>query len=102
MKLYALHDRKAKSFSSFHVERSDAAASRSFADAVMRPDSPLGKYAEDFELVSLCDVHDAYGDSFVGFEAVGNLHCVVVVTASQVVSLQSRAGDGQLSLLKEA
>lgn len=100
MKLYALHDKKARSFSSFHVERSDAVASRAFVDAVMQKDSVFGKYPEDFELVSLCDVHDCY-DTFPDFQAVGQMQFVVVITAAQVVVSQARA-DGQLSLLKEA
>lgn len=102
MKLYALHDKKACSFSSFHVERSDAQASRGFADAVRAKDSVFGKYPEDFELVSLCDVHAEY-DDLPTHMAVGVTAFRVVLTALQVVSLDAAAADpGQLSLLKEA
>lgn len=101
MKLYALHDRKAGSFSSFHVERSDAVASRSFAEAVNAEGSVFGKYPEDFELVSVCDVHDVYeaGD-FASHVVVGEVANCVVLTAVAVVAM--RAPSPQLSLLKEA
>lgn len=101
MKLYALHDKKARSFTSFHVERSDAVASRAFAEAVNAQGSVFGKYPEDFELVSVCDVHDAYEDgAFASHECADNVQCVVVLTASAVVAM--RAPDPQLQLLKEA
>lgn len=98
MKLYALHDKKAKSFSSFHVERSDAVASRSFAEAVSAADSLFAKYPEDFELVALCDVHDSY-EVFPDAIPVSEIACVVVITAQQVLAAR---GGQQLSLLKEA
>jgi len=98
MKLYALHDKKAKAFSSFHVERSDAVACRGFADAVNQPNSVFGKYASDFELVSLCDVHDSYSE--FPERIVGDLQFAVVLTAEQVVAL--RPESKQLELLKEA
>lgn len=113
MKLYALHDKKAKSLSNFVVERSDAVATRFFAEAVLQPNSVIGKYPDDFELVALCDVSQDYGDQFhtlfirpldadvdANHELVGS-SLVVVVTARQVVDMQPKA-DGQLSLLKEA
>jgi len=101
MKLYALHDKKARTFTSFHVERSDAVASRAFAEAVNAQGSVFGKYPEDFELVSVCDVHDVYGeDAFAGHECVSDLQNVVILTASAVVAM--RVPDRQLELLKEA
>lgn len=100
MKLYALHDKKAKSLSSFHVEKSDAQASRSFADAVMQPNSPLGKFHEDFELVAVAVVDENQIDAAVDLLDEGHQ---VIITATQVVALQAKAApDGQLSLLKEA
>lgn len=98
MKLYALHDKKAKAFSSFHVEKGDAVASRGFAEAVNSANSVLGKYPDDFELVSLCDVHDAYQ----GWpeRILGDFEFRVVLTAAAVVAMSVQ--DGQLSLLKEA
>lgn len=101
MKLYALHDRKAKAFSSFHVERSDAVASRGFVDAVLQPNSVFGKYPEDFELVSLCDVSQDYED-LASQSMVGEYSFAVVLTAAQVIASQPRPDQGQLSLLKEA
>lgn len=101
MKLYALHDKKAQTFSSFHVERSDAVASRSFADAVMQQGSVFSKYPEDFELVSVCDVHDCYAEgAFETHVTVGIVDHKVILTAEQVLASQPR--DSQLSLLKEA
>lgn len=103
MKLYALHDKKAQSFSSFHVERSDAVASRGFADAVMAKDSVFGKYPTDFELVSVCDVHDCYADSsFETHVTVGMVDHRVVVTAEQVLAMRSVGDPAQLQLIKEA
>lgn len=107
MKLYALHDKKAKSFSSFHVERSDAVASRNFADAVVAKSngvepSVLAKYAEDFELVSLCSVSQDYeGEFSQGMEIVGSLWCAVVITAEQVLAAQPKA-DAQIPMRLEA
>lgn len=103
MKLYALHDKKAKSLSSFHVERSDTVASRGFAEAVTAPNSTFGKYAEDFELVALCDVSQDYEDveSLKWMNFVEPFLMTVVITAKQVLDMQPKA-DGQLSLLKEA
>jgi len=102
MKLYALHDKKACVFSNFHVERSDAVASRAFADAVNQPNSTFAKYPEDFELVSVCDVHDCYdGESLETHVTVGMVDHNVVLTAAQVVALRP-AEPQQLSLLKEA
>lgn len=101
MKLYALHDKKACALSSFHVERSDAVATRGFADAVLAKDSVFGKYADDFELVSLCDVSQDYEGQFSDAECVCDVAHRVIVTARQVVDMQPKA-DGQLSLLKEA
>lgn len=98
MKLYALHDKKAKSFASFHVIRTDAEASRNFADAVLSEGSVFGKYPEDFELVSLCEVHDAY-ESWPEAIPVSDIVCVVIVTASAVVAMRR---PSQLELLKEA
>lgn len=102
MKLYALHDKKACQFSNFHVERSDAVASRNFAEAVKMKDSVLGKYPEDFELVSVCDVHDCYPEGdLLTHVTVGMVEHQVIVTAAQVIAVLPPA-DGQLSLLKEA
>lgn len=100
MKLYALNDKKAMSLSSFHVERSDAVATRGFAEAVLQPNSVFGKYPADFELVSLCDVSQDY-EGISPLEIVNDVEFRVVVTAQQIVDMQPKA-DGQLSLLKEA
>lgn len=104
MKLYALHDKKAQTFSSFHVERSDANAARGFADAVLKPDSVFFKYPEDFELVSVCDVHDCYADgAFETHVTVGMVDHRVVLTAAQVVAVNAvKAPQQQLELLREA
>ncbi|AXH75765.1 MAG: nonstructural protein [Microviridae sp.] len=102
MKLYALHDRKAKAFSSFHVERSDAVASRGFVDAVLQPNSVFGKYPEDFELVSLCDVSQDYADIPEAEPIVGEFAFQVVLTAVQVIASQPRPSDSQIPLKLEA
>lgn len=107
MKLYALHDVKAQSFTAFHVVKSDAVATRDFAQAVLEPKSMIGKYPQDFQLVCLASIADAdagarseYDDQFVQGEFR------VVVTAQQVLDLQPKAGaasdPAQLALLKEA
>ncbi|CCW17330.1 hypothetical protein EBBID32_16690 [Sphingobium indicum BiD32] len=51
-------------------------------------------------MVSLCDVHAEY-DDLPTHMAVGAMEFRVVLSASQVVSLDA-AASGQLSLLKEA
>lgn len=100
MKLYALNDKKAQSLSSFHVERSDAVATRGFADAVVQSNSVLGKYPEDFELVCLCDVSQDY-EGLSPLEILNNVEFRVVVTARQVVDMQPKA-DPQLPMRLEA
>lgn len=100
MKLYALHDKKARALSNFVVERSDAVASRHFQEACLQPNSVLGKYADDFELVSLCAVSQDYDDEFP-LEMVAPTEVTVVVTARQVMDLQPKPQQ-QLELLKEA
>jgi hypothetical protein len=97
MKLYAVLDKKSGMLSSFHVEKNDAMASRGFADAVNQPNSPLGRYHEDFDLVILADVEeDSTASNIIegyvrGFE--------VLMTATQVVALSAKSN--QLSLLPE-
>lgn len=99
MKLYALHDKKAQALSSFHVERSDAVASRGFAEAVIQPNAVFGKYPDDFELVSLCDVSQDYQG--LPEEMVANIEFRVVLTASQVMASQIvKAPSEQLEILK--
>lgn len=98
MKLYALHDKKAKALSSFHVERSDVVASRGFAEAVMAKDSQFAKYPDDFELVSLCDVSNEYEGEFFDVVLASFSEQRVVITARQV--LDSQPGVQQLELLK--
>lgn len=100
MKLYALHDKKAKSLSSFHVERSDVVASRGFVDAVMQKDSLFAKYPSDFELVSLCDVSQEYEGQWGELEMVSVPDCRVVITAQQV--LDAQPVPAQLPLKLEA
>lgn len=103
MKLYALHDKKAKSLSSFHVEKSDVVASRGFAEAVMQPNSLFSKYPEDFELVSLCHVSQEYEGQFDDVEFVNSLKVDlgVVITAEQVLAAQPKA-DAQIPMRLEA
>lgn len=100
MKLYALHDKKAKALSSFHVERSDVVASRGFVDAVMAKDSLFAKYPQDFELVSLCDVSQEYEGEFDDVVLVGLSDQRVVITAQQV--LDAQPVPAQLPLKLEA
>lgn len=99
MKLYALNDKKASALSSFHVERSDAVASRGFVDAVVSPNSTFAKYPEDFELVCLCDVSQDY-EGLSPIEILNNIQFRVVITAEQVLAAQPKSG--QLELIKEA
>lgn len=102
MKLYALHDKKAKAFSSFHVEKSDAVASRGFADAVLQANSVLGKYPEDFELVALCDVSSDYDGELADAAPIEEFpDVVVVITALQVLAAQPKA-DAQIPMRLEA
>lgn len=100
MKLYALHDKKAKALSSYHVERSDVVASRGFVDAVLQKDSQFAKYPDDFELVRLCDVSQDYEGDFHGHVAVVPEGVRVVITARQV--LDSQPQPAQLPLKLEA
>lgn len=103
MKLYALHDVKAQALSAFQVAKADASVSREFAQAVLDPKSVLGKYPDDFELVSIGVVKE---DVVPGeLQALG-VPMTVVLTARQVLDLQPQpgvAGDpAQLALLREA
>lgn len=100
MKLYALHDKKAKALSDFHVSKSDVVASRGFVEAVVRQDSLFAKYADDFELVSLCDVSQEYEHDFHGVVMVVPEVVRVVITARQV--LDSQPQPAQLPLKLEA
>lgn len=95
MKLYALHDKKAKAFSSFHVERSDVVASRGFVDAVMQQGSLFAKYPADFELVSLCDVSQEYEFTPEDSIVVGEQEFKVVITAEQVLASQPQPSPQQ-------
>lgn len=103
MKLYALYDKKAQSLSSFHVAKSDAQASRDFAQAVLEPKSVLGRYPEDFELVAIGEVFEEVLEE--GPQLVA-LPMQAVVTARQVLDLQPQPGavvdPAQLQLMKEA
>jgi len=105
MKLYALHDKKAQWLSSFHCERSDAQASRGFADAVNAKDSVFAKYPEDFELVCLGEVEEStkldVDDLYVSTRARTGKLFEVVLSAEMVVSLRPRQ-DAQLSLMGES
>lgn len=104
MKLYALHDKKANALSSFHVEKSDAVASRGFAEAVSQSNSVFGKYPDDFELVAIAEVNDSTverWDNVVPVLAVDGKRYEVILTARQIVDLRG-GGDTQLSLIKEA
>lgn len=103
MKLYALYDVKADAYSNFVAEKSDAVATRQFAEAVTQPNSVLGKYADDFELVRIVDLPESIVelrqlDSELAFDHI------VVVTARQVMDLEVKASpdSAQLSLIKEA
>lgn len=100
MKLYALHDKKANALSSFHVEKSDAVASRGFAEAVSQPNSVFGKYPDDFELVAIASVDDSTAGAMPE-DLITPLGLVTIVTARQIVDLRG-VGDAQLSLIKEA
>lgn len=104
MKLYALHDKKAKAFTAFQVVRSDAQVSRDFAQAVLDPKSQIGKYAADFELVQLGDVLDEYEsvEYLVKNDEVVHSAYRVVLTAQQVLDSQPvrESGDpAQLSVM---
>lgn len=85
MRLYALLDRKAAAYSSFHCDRSDAVACRAFADAVNAPDSTLGKYPQDFALVVLAEVRETVGDDELPVDGYVPYE---ILTAEQVVSLR--------------
>jgi len=102
MKLFAVHDKKAKSLSSFHVLAGVVVASRSFAEAVLDPQSPYGKYPQDFELVFLCDVSQEYEGQFDEVQFVSEvMQQSVVITAEQVLASQPKA-DAQIPLRLEA
>lgn len=50
MKLYAVRDVKADSFTALHPCANDAIARRSFMEAALDPRSELAKYPEDYQL----------------------------------------------------
>lgn len=52
MNVYAVHDKKAKTYETPFCLPNNAYAIRSFQDAVNK-DTPYGKFPEDFELVVL-------------------------------------------------
>ena len=99
MKLYALHDKKAKSFTHFTVQKNDTVAARGFAEAVLEANSPLAWYPEDFELASLCDVSQDYEFSPEDEIVVALQEFRVVITAEQVIAAQPKAQQQELSLV---
>lgn len=96
MKLFAVHDKKAKSLSVHHVLRDDAVAMRSFQDAVLSKDSVYGRYAEDFELVCLAELSDDTGSELPLVDPIVGLH--VVITALSIVQLASKSDAAPIKL----
>lgn len=104
MKLYALHDKKARALSAFAAYKSDAVATRDFASGVMADGSMLGKYPDDFELVCIAELVEdtsVQADPVWPIQPLEGRRYEVIVTARQIVDLQ-RPESAQLSLLKEA
>jgi len=96
MKLYALYDVKADAYTNFVAEKSDAVASRQFAEAVTQPNSVLGKYADDFVLVCLGAVPESVDGE--DESTIGRFNHDIVLSARQVMDLQASGP----SLVKEA
>lgn len=105
MRLYALHDKKARALSSFAAFKNSTVASRDFAGAVLEPKSVLAKYPDDFELVCVSDLfEDSDAQQLSAADLDSNIACwEVVLTARQVLDANApRESGDQLSLIKEA
>lgn len=83
-RLYAIFDKKAKSYGPIFGVPHDAVAIREFGAAVESPNSVLAKYPEDFELHVVGSFFDDSVMPVVGFEPT------VVITASAYVASQVR------------
>jgi hypothetical protein len=59
--LYCVYDAKVQLYSMPFFSQSDAAAARSFKDALNHEGSLLQKHPEDFALFRVCDVEDSDG-----------------------------------------
>lgn len=59
--LYCVYDGKMLLYSMPFFSPSDAAAVRTFSDAVKQEGSLLSRHPEDFVLMRLCDVEDSTG-----------------------------------------
>lgn len=59
--IYMVFDDKVKGFSMPFASASDAAAVRTFGDAVKQEGSLLSRHPEDFSLCRICDFDDGTG-----------------------------------------
>lgn len=59
--LFVVYDAKVGHYSMPFFSPSDAAAARTFSDAVMQADTLMNKHPEDFVLLRIADVEDSTG-----------------------------------------
>jgi len=59
--LYCVYDSKVGLYAMPFFSVSDAAAARTFSDAVAQEGTLMGKHPEDFSLIRLADVEDSTG-----------------------------------------
>lgn len=78
---FAIFDEKAESFGPLFPATTLGAAERSFRESISNPDSPHGKYPEDFALYRILDLDDSQGIVVETYEPPQ-----LVVRASSLVS----------------
>lgn len=78
---FAIFDDKTQSFGPMFPAVTPGAAERSFRESMANPDSPHGKYPEDFALYRILDLDDAQGVVDKTYEPPQ-----LVVRATQLVS----------------
>lgn len=65
---FAIYDKKANSFGQLFPSNTHGTAERSFKDALDNPESPYGKYPDDFALYHIMDIDDESGYIIESFE----------------------------------
>lgn len=77
---FAIYDKKANSFGQLFPSHTFGTAERSFKESMMNPDSPHGKYPDDFALYHILDYEDDTGIVIDSYEPP-----VLVVQAVQLL-----------------
>lgn len=80
---FAIYDKKANTFGQLFPSHTHGTAERSFKESINNPDSPHGRYPDDFALYHILDLDDDIGQVIETFEPPQ-----LVVQAIQLTSPQ--------------